>query len=92
MLTDIKRQKKFKQDYKLMKKQGRDISLLNSLIIDLYNETPLPIELNDHKLIGNYVGHRECHVAGLGDWLLIYKIEDKILKLVRTGTHSELFE
>ena len=92
MLIDIKRQKRFKQDYKLMIKQNRDISLLNSLIIDLYNEISLPIEFNDHKLIGNYAGHRECHVAGLGDWLLIYKIEDKTLNLVRTGTHSELFE
>jgi mRNA interferase YafQ len=92
MLTDIKRQKQFKQDYKLMLKQKRDISLLNKLIIDLYNEIPLPIEFNDHKLIGNYLGYRECHIAGLGDWLLIYKIEDKILKLARTGTHSELFE
>jgi mRNA-degrading endonuclease YafQ of YafQ-DinJ toxin-antitoxin module len=38
MLTDIKRQKKFKQDYKLMIKQNRDISLLNSLIVDLYKQ------------------------------------------------------
>ncbi|MCL1901478.1 MAG: type II toxin-antitoxin system YafQ family toxin [Firmicutes bacterium] len=92
MLTDIKRQKRFKQDYKLMIKQNRDISLLNGLIVDLYNETPLPRELNDHKLVGNYLGYRECHVAGLGDWLLIYKTEDNVLKLVRTGSHSELFD
>lgn len=25
------------------------------------------------------------------DWLLIYKIEDKTLYLLRTGSHSELF-
>jgi len=34
---------------------------------------------------------RECHIEP--DWLLIYKAEYKtlILKLIRTGTHSDLF-
>ncbi len=45
----------------------------------------------DHPLSGNYEGHRECHITP--DWLLIYKIERKILTLLltRTGTHSDLF-
>ena len=45
----------------------------------------------DHPLSGNYEGHRECHITP--DWLLIYKIEHKILtlSLTRTGTHSDLF-
>lgn len=35
---------------------------------------------------------RECHIEP--DWLLIYKIENRllILKLIRTGTHSDLFK
>ena len=34
---------------------------------------------------------RECHIQL--DWLLVYKIvhETLILKLIRTGTHSDLF-
>ena len=42
-------------------------------------------------LAGNWGGFRECHIAP--DWLLIYKIEAKvlILTLQRTGTHSDLF-
>jgi len=27
----------------------------------------------DHKLVGNYVGRKECHIEP--DWLLIYKTE-----------------
>lgn len=36
-------------------------------------------------------GMRECHIEP--DWLLIYKTEKDmlILKLIRTGTHSDLF-
>lgn len=34
---------------------------------------------------------RECHIQP--DWLLVYKVEREILtlKLIRTGTHSDLF-
>ncbi|WP_081690294.1 type II toxin-antitoxin system YafQ family toxin [Leptotrichia hofstadii] len=51
----------------------------------------LPEKNKDHSLIGDYVGHRECHIAP--DWLLIYKITEKglILLLTDTGTHSDLF-
>jgi mRNA interferase YafQ len=92
MLKDIKWQNQFKRDYRLMIKQGRNISILQTLINDLFKEIPLPPNYRDHKLTGNYVGYRECHVAGTGDWLLIYKIEERVLVLARTGTHSELFE
>ena len=34
---------------------------------------------------------RECHIEP--DWLLVYKVvrETLILKLIRTGSHSDLF-
>ena len=39
----------------------------------------------------NYKGMRECHIQP--DWLLVYRIEREnlILKLIRTGSHSDLF-
>lgn len=52
------------------------------------NEQTLPPALRDHKLIGNYQGRRECHLAG--DWLLIYKIDPQSVVFERTGSHSEL--
>jgi len=44
----------------------------------------------DHKLSGNYINHRECHIEP--DWLLIYRLIGKEIHFVRTGTHSDLFD
>jgi addiction module RelE/StbE family toxin len=33
--------------------------------------------------------YRECHIQA--DWLLIYRVEADELRLVRTGSHAELF-
>ena len=71
----------FDKDYKLLKKRGYNLKLLQEVVEKLANE----------ELIGNYVGYMECHIRP--DWLLIYKIEKNklILTLSRTGTHSDLF-
>jgi mRNA interferase YafQ len=50
----------------------------------------LPLEARDHNLIGNYSGFKEFHVGD--DLLVIYRIEDDILRLTRIGTHSQLFK
>ena len=55
----------------------------------LVQKIELPEEYQDHPLIGNYLGSRECHLEP--DWLLIYRIEDEVLILIRLGTHSDLF-
>ena len=39
----------------------------------------------DHKLIGNFVGRRECPLES--DWLLIYKLEEGRVIFERMGTH-----
>jgi len=90
MLT-IRYTGKFKKDYKTVKKRGYDIRLLEEVLYMLCAEQPLPQKYNDHVLIGDYKGHKECHITP--DWLLIYKIKDGelILELTRTGTHSDLF-
>jgi mRNA interferase YafQ len=43
----------------------------------------------EYNLQGNYSDYREFHISG--DLLVIYKVEGDTLKLVRIGTHSELF-
>jgi mRNA interferase YafQ len=43
----------------------------------------------DHKLIGNVIGRRECHLES--GWLLIYKLEEGRVIFERMGTHSDLF-
>ena len=44
-----------------------------------------------HKLVGNYARCWECHVQD--DWLLVWEIDKnlKVVKLIATGTHSDLF-
>ena len=79
----------FKKDYKLCKKRGYDMVLIQNIIDTLAIQKDLPEKNKDHSLIGNYANKRECHI--LPDWLLIYRIEGDELVLYRTGTHSDLF-
>lgn len=83
----------FKRDYKLAVKRGCNPDALQAVITMLANETPLPEKYRDHALTNSrdYKGMRECHIEP--DWLLVYKIyrDSLILKLIRTGTHSDLF-
>jgi mRNA interferase YafQ len=81
----------FKKDYKIIKKRGYNIKLLEEVLEFLVNNQELPGKYRDHLLVGNYKGFRECHITS--DWLLIYKIKNDtlVLALTRTGTHSDLF-
>ena len=79
----------FKKDYKLAKKQGKDIEKLFKVIDILSNNKKLDKVYDDHCLNGIFKKHRECHISP--DWLLIYKIENDNLILIRLGSHSELF-
>ena len=82
---------KFKKDYKRAKKQGRNMDVLFFALKTLQAEKALPAEMNDHELVGNYKGHRECHLAP--DWLLVYHVDHGrlVLTATRLGSHSELF-
>lgn len=84
---------KFKRDYKAAPKRGLKPSELENVIEILCREEPLPIKYRDRQLNDSkdYQNMRECHINP--DWLLIYQIkkENLILKLVRTGSHSDLF-
>jgi mRNA interferase YafQ len=83
----------FRKDYKLAVKRGCDPTELEAVIALLANEQPLPKKYRDHALTNsrNYVDMRECHIEP--DWLLIYKVFQGtlILRLIRTGSHSDLF-
>ncbi len=83
----------FKKDYKLAVKRGCNLKELETVVSFLINEQPLPQKYKDHALVNskNYKDMRECHIEP--DWLLVYKVyEDMlILRLIRTGSHSDLF-
>ena len=82
---------KFKKQLKNLKRQNKDLKLLEKIISILAKGEKLPSKNKDHKLVNNYDGVRECHITP--DWLLIYEIvEDKLLLiLLASGSHSELF-
>lgn len=91
-MYEVKFTTAFKKSYKLMKKRGLDIFLLDDVVDKLRQGIPLEERYKDHGLSGNYEGFRECHIKP--DWLLIYLIENDILTLtlVDTGSHSDLFK
>jgi mRNA interferase YafQ len=92
-MRTISRTAQFKKDYKREAK-GRhrttlDVDLLAAVSL-LATDQTLPEKLHDHPLTGEYTNHRECHLKP--DLLLIYKkTDDHALRLVRVGSHSELF-
>lgn len=88
-MKKISRTNRFKKDVKKMKKRGKSFDVFKQIIKQLAQDKPLDEKFSDHKLIGNYVGTRECHIEP--DWLLIYEDHDDELILIRTGTHSDLF-
>jgi mRNA interferase YafQ len=81
--------KQFKKDVKRMRKRGKDLDKIKAVIDLLVAEEPLPPKNRDHKLGGNWIGRRDCHIEP--DWILIYKLTEDELLLERTGTHSDLF-
>ncbi|MCQ2129516.1 MAG: type II toxin-antitoxin system YafQ family toxin [Bacteroidaceae bacterium] len=91
-MYSVKYTKQFKRDYKLCKKRGLEMALLDKTIRLLATEGCLPQEYRPHKLIGRYTGYWECHIQP--DWLLIWQQfdEELILHLTNTGSHSDLFK
>jgi mRNA interferase YafQ len=80
----------FEKDLKRVGKQGRNLDKLESVVVLLQHQRPLPTRCRPHPLRGNWTGHWDCHVEP--DWLLLYRVTETELILVRTGSHSELFE
>lgn len=86
----LKLTSQFKKDLKRYKHKPEVIDKLENILQLLVNDVTIPNENRPHALTGKYRGYMECHVEG--DTLLIWF--DKtlgIVKLIRFGTHSELF-
>ena len=80
----------FKKDSKKYKNQPEKIEKLLEVLRVLMNDKPLPVELKAHRLGGQYKDCMECHIEG--DFLLIWLDENSdVIKLLRLGSHSELF-
>ncbi len=85
---------KFKKDLKKVKKKPQDFRLTADLLHILQEKgvEGVPLFMKPHKLTGNFKDNWECHIKS--DLLIIWMQFESpnIIKLVRLGTHSELFK
>ena len=80
----------FRKDYQKLKMTDTQYAKYIRAVSMLLAGETMPLEARNHSLTGNYAGFKEFHVGG--DLLVIYCIEDDILRLTRIGTHSQLFK
>ena len=73
MICTVKFTTAYKKSYKLMKKRGLDLTLLDDVVDDLRQGKALDEKYKDHILKGDYAGFHECHIKP--DWLLIYRCQ-----------------
>jgi mRNA interferase YafQ len=79
----------FERDLRRIRKQGKDLDKLEAIVDLLQAQKKLPQRCRPHPLRGRWTGHWDCHVEP--DWLLLYRVTEDSLILVRTGSHTELF-
>ena len=90
MMKEIRKTTQFKKDFKRISKDIKKVEALLEIVRMLAEGKVLPKENKPHPLGGDYINHMECHIGD--DYLLIwYDKEKDIIKLVRLGSHSELF-
>ena len=92
-MRTIERSTRFKRDYKRELKGHHRKTLdadIMQVLLALASDAALDPRYQDHGLSGDWVGYRDCHVKP--DLVLIYaKPDDLTLRLVRLGSHSEVF-
>ena len=90
-MKTIRKTTQFKKDFKRYSKDRNKVEALFAIVEKLANGEVIPAEYSPHPLKGRWKNHMECHVQD--DYLLIwYDKEKDVIKLVRLGSHSELFE
>ncbi len=82
--------KQFQKDTKRCHRRGKDLVKFKIIARTLLNGKRPDAIHRDHKLLGNFVGRRDCHIES--DWVLVYRIEGNRMVFERMGTHSDLFE
>lgn len=89
-MKELKITSQFKKDLKRYQNKPKKIEKLKIVLSFLQQDITIPQEYKPHRLLGNYQDCMECHIEN--DTLLIWIDENtNIIKLLRLGTHSELF-
>ncbi|SFX44975.1 type II toxin-antitoxin system YafQ family toxin [Olsenella sp. kh2p3] len=89
---------RFLRDVKACKKRHWDEKALKAAISDLLMSDTCELDnrYRDHALTGALEGYRSIHVDSAPNppkdkWVLMYRLSDTELMLVRTGTHDEVY-
>jgi len=89
----LKPTSRFKKDLKKLKSKPNDFELVGSTLKVLQKNgvKGIPPSMKPHQLKGVYADNWECHIKPdlLIIWIQIESLYE--IKLVRVGTHSELF-
>lgn len=89
-MREIKTTNRFLRDLKLARRRGQDLDKLEVVIAALARGEKLSSRHRPHRLQGEMKGLWECHVEP--DWLLIWDEMPDAIILIRSGTHSDLFD
>ena len=90
-MRTFSRTSQFKKDVKRADKRGKDMAKLKAVLELLIEGEPLPEQLKDHPLRGNFAGSRYCHIERDCKWIYTLSEKDAHVCFERTGTHSDLF-
>ncbi len=89
-MKKLSQTKQFVRDVKRLRRRGKDIDKLKTVVGRLAQGRALDAKHRDHALTGMWKNCRDCHIES--DWVLIYSMDRNNLRLERTGSHSDLFE
>lgn len=90
VVKTLKVTKAYRKDFKRLNKRNKDLSKLKVVLKYLNENRRIPKKYKPHPLHGQLKGCMECHIES--DWLLIWREEKDVVKLIRTGTHSDLYK
>lgn len=89
-MKEIVASSRFKKDIKRFKSRPERLKKLYNVVNILLHGESLPEHYKPHMLSGEYKGYMECHIEN--DTLLIWIDENEnLIRLIRFGSHSELF-
>jgi len=89
-MKEIRKTTQFKKDFKRFCKNMEKVETLRGIVDILKKGEPIPKEYKPHQLQGEWNNFMECHIDD--NYLLIwFDREGDVIRLVRLGSHSELF-
>jgi mRNA interferase YafQ len=82
--------KQYIKDLKKAKLNQTNLAKLFIYVSMILNRQELPKEAKDHQLKGELKDFREFHISV--DLVVLYRIENNALQLLRIGSHNEIFK